>query len=457
MNASPLHRFAAVAATLVALAMATPAQAAVVPSDPAASADAYGLLVDVQLLPTHTPVRQGPLSRATQDFPPGAADPAEANVLEAGPLPADSSIVDHVGVMTSLAGANGLPNAVASASVADVALLGAGENAMVTAKAVVAQSSTSCTGEPNATGTTFEDIRVNGTVLPDQTPAPNTVIDLTVAKVILNEQVKANDGRGIVVNAIHVVSTTEGDPLFRGDVIVAHAMSTVSCTNGAGSTGGDTVVKMVKDATPTTATAGTEVTYSAHVTNSSTEACLVNEFVEHLSPAFEFVSTAGDFGDALDRTLDRPGGGVDLILGNGKTLAAGETFDQTFTVKVKDGTAPGVYYNNLEILCANLGDFVKGLDAPVRVTDEPTASPTPSLHVDPANPPECSDTRDNDADAKIDYPADPGCASPQDDDERDDNGEHPHTGGNDSLFVLGGVALLGLAVVTRRARGLLHP
>jgi beta-propeller repeat-containing protein len=35
------------------------------------------------------------------------------------------------------------------------------------------------------------------------------------------------------------------------------------------------------------------------------------------------------------------------------------------------------------------------------------------------NPNQCSDGRDNDGDGKVDFPADPGCSSPSDDDERD--------------------------------------
>lgn len=37
----------------------------------------------------------------------------------------------------------------------------------------------------------------------------------------------------------------------------------------------------------------------------------------------------------------------------------------------------------------------------------------------PVDKPQCSDLKDNDRDGKIDYPADPGCESRQDDDERD--------------------------------------
>lgn len=433
----------ALAAVTVAAFSALPAHAAL-PNGPAASADAYGLLVDVRLLPTKTRVEQGPVARATQDYPVGAPAPAEAQVLEAGPVPGDGALVDHVGVLTSIAGANGLPNAVASAEVAGVSLLKQGGVPMITATAVRAQASADCVNNPNATGTTFANLKVAGQTI-DQTPAPNTVIDLQVAKVILNEQRPAFDGRGIVVNAIHIVSTTTGDPLFRGDIIVAHAMSTVNCTNGAGSTGSSNVLKMVKDATPSVATPGTQVTYDARVTNTATQPCLVNQFIEHLAPAFEFVSTSGDFGTALDDTANRTGGGTDLILGNGKTIAAGATFTQTFVVRVRDGATPGIYYNNLEILCANLGNFVKGLDAPVQVTDRiSTPRPQPK--------PECSDAKDNDGDGLIDYPKDPGCLSPNDDDETNRDDPLPRTGAEDSLFLYGGLALVAMSVLTRRAR-----
>jgi uncharacterized repeat protein (TIGR01451 family) len=441
VNLRPLAKLAAASAAAVVLAAALPAHAVTLPNGPASSADAFGLLVDAKLLTGNVPVRYGPVSRATQDFPPGAAQAAQAQVLQAGPVPADSSLVDHVGVLSSIAGANGLPNAVAYASVSDVSLLGAGRSAKITADAVVAQANTDCANAPNATGTTFVNLQVNGTPI-DYTPAPNTVIDLTVAKVILNEQHPAFDGRGIVVNAIHVISTTAGDPLFRGDIIVSHAMSTVNCPNGAGSTGQTSVLKMTKSASPTSVKPGGTVTYSAHVTNTSTSACLVTQFIEHLAPAFDFVSTSGDFGTTLDRTVARAGGGTDLVLGNGKSIPVGGTFNQTFVVKAKDGAVPGVYFNNLEILCANLGNFVKGLDAPVRVTGDtgPVVAPKP----------QCSDGRDNDGDGKIDFGTDPGCVSPQDNDERDAPSTLPRTGGNAGLVLFGGVGLLGCAVVTRR-------
>ena len=102
---------------------------------------------------------------------------------------------------------------------------------------------------------------------------------------------------------------------------------------------------------------------------------------------------------------------------NGKTLAAGATFNQTFTVRAKDSAADGVYYNNLEIYCANLGDFVKGLDAPVRVTSGSVAAPV--------------------AKPKVQQPGD---------------GVLARTGGRPGWLMYGGLLLVGVAFVVRRAR-----
>ena len=435
------RKVAAFAVAVVATFASLPAHAAL-PSGPAASADAYGLLVDTRLLPTKTPVKVAPLARSTQDAPGAAASPAQNQLVGFGPLPADGALLNHVGAMTTMAQANTSPNALATAQVVDLSLLGPAGESMITADVVRAEARTDCFAAPNATGTTFANLKINGTPF-DNTPAPNTVIDLVVAKVILNEQRPAFDGRGIVVNAIHVISTTQGDPLFRGDIIVAHAMSTVNCLNGAGSTGTSNVLKMVKDATPTTATPGTEVTYQAAVTNSSTQACLVNQFIEHLAAPFELVSTSGDFGTTVDDTVARTGGGTDVILGHGKTIAAGGTFNQTFVVRVREGATPGVYYNNLEILCANIGNYVKGLDAPVEVTDKAGR---------PVDKPECSDGKDNDDDGQIDYPLDPGCTGPNDDSETNKDDEMPRTGHESSLLLSAGFALLALSWYTRKLR-----
>lgn len=350
---------------------------------PGAAADAYGVLVDAKLLAQNVPVVVGPISQASQEYPPGASQPAAAQVASVGPVPADGSLIKHIGAVTALAGATGTPEARALAETADVSLLADAKGVpAISADLVRAQANSDCTKAPNADGTTFVNLVIGGQPM-GGSPPPNTVIDLQLVRVILNEQHPASDGRGIVVNAIHVISTTTGDPLIRGDVVVSHAMSTVSCPNGAGSTGGDSTIKITKTVSPETAAPGDTLTYSVTIANSSTEDCLVTRAVDHLPAGFTFVSTSGDLGSSLDVSPPdaRPGGGLELVVGNGKTVAAGKTAHQVFVVKVGEHQAAGTYFNNVELFCANLGDYVKGLDAPVTVTgpvptNPPTAGPT---------------------------------------------------------------------------------
>jgi uncharacterized repeat protein (TIGR01451 family) len=342
----------------------------------ASGAEAYGLLVDGALVGQNVPLDLGPISWAAQEYPPGADNPNETSALEAGPLPADGSVVTHVGVMSAGALADDPPMAGSFAEAADVALFGDGEVSLISADLVRAQSSSNCDEDPTG-AVTFENLVVQGQNV-GNTPAPNTVIDLQVIKIILNEQHPASDGRGFVVNAIHVVSTTTGAEVFSGDIIVSHAMSTVVCPNGAGSTGGENPVQITKDVVPSSTTAGQQVTYTATFTNDAELDCLVNEAIDHLPIGFTLVSTAGDLGDT-SATRDRPGGGVDVLVGGGVTIPAGESATQTFVVKVGDNVAPGTYYNDVELFCGNLGNFLKGLDAPVEITaavTPTTAAPT---------------------------------------------------------------------------------
>ena len=372
---------AAGALVALPLALAAPVQAAPA-NKPGASAEAYGVYVDVRLLAGNIPVQQGPLIRATQDYPPGAAAPAEANLLQAGPIPAAGELVNNIGVVSSLAGATSAPQAVASSQAANVELFSQAGIPLITADLIRAQSNSDCVTDPNDEGTEFVNLRIAGQVDPIENPAPNTVITvlpvgLEALKIVINEQHPAADGRGLVVNAIHVYGTDTGDPLFRGDVVIAHAMSTVSCTNGKGSTGGPTPdIFMTKDVTPNTGRPGDTVTYNASVKNNNAKPCIVNVFIDHLPQAFDFVSTSGDLGTEAT-VAPREGGGVDLKMGNGVTIAPGATAKQKFVLKVRDDAAPGVYFNNLEIFCANLGNFVKGLDAPFEVLG-PRPQATPS-------------------------------------------------------------------------------
>ena len=366
---------------VAALLAVTPASASGAPN--AGSADAYGALVDAQLLQQNIPVHVGPISRATQEAPPQQNDAASAALVSIGPVPSDGSLVDHIGVVESTARATTTPTATAVAETANIRLFLQNGTDVITADVVKAVANSSCTTDPNADGTTFVNLVVNGQPI-GGAPSPNTVIDLGIAKVILNEQHPAADGRGIVVNAVHVVSTESGDALIRGDIIVSHAASTVNCENGPGSTGGSNDIVLSKSANPTTVSPGDTVTYSATVHNASTADCIVNRLIEHLASPFTFVSTSGDFGTTLDSTEARPGGGTDLLLGNGTVIAAGATKNQTLVVKVNSDAGPGVYFNNLEVLCDNIGDFVKGLDAPVTIVVPSTPPSTTPSSVTPS-------------------------------------------------------------------------
>ena len=443
---------AAVAFAALALTMplTAPATAQTGSTAPASAADAYGLDVDVTLTPLDVEVDEGPFARATQEFPPQAAEVDEAQLIGAGPIPASGQLVKSAGVLTSFAGANGEPKASASAQAVDLALLDQSGTALIEADLIRAVSTTDCVKAPTAEGTLISNLRVAGTTVPTvPTPDPNTDLDELLPvpvfaplglRVILNEQHPTADGRRLVVNAIHVYNVT--DPLvpglFSGDVIVSHAMSTVNCPNGAPSTGNDNPIFITKNADKATARRGDTVTYTATIQNKADEDCLVNQVIDHLPVAFEFASTAGAFGTDAE-TVNRPGGGSDVVIKpENVTIPKGGSATQTYVVTVKGDAAPGTYFNNVEILCANLGNWVKGLDAPVQVV---TDTPTP---VDPAKPPQCSDKIDNDGDGKIDFPNDPGCASPQDNDETN---TLPRTGlpavlaGVAALVTLGGLAL----------------
>lgn len=384
---SQYRRLGAALTAAVALALSltiAPAGATVAAtsSAPAASADAYALDVDVVLTPLDVEVDEGPFARASQDYPPQVAEPAEAEVLQAGPIPANGSVVDNVGVMSSIAGANSQPLAVAASQAVDVALLNQSGDPLITADVLMAQSTTDCTNAPSAAGTQFVGLEVAGTAI-SETPEPNTAVADAVfnplgLRVILNEQHPTADGRGLVVNAIHVYNIAEPTVpgLFRGDIVVAHAMSTVNCPNGAPTTGADNDVFITKSASKSTAKRGDTITYSATVQNKSDEPCLVNTFIDHLPSAFEYQSTSGMFG-TVATTVARTGGGQDVVIKpTDMTIAANGSATQTFVVKVKDDAAFATYFNNVEIFCSNLGNWVKGLDAPVTVVgDQPVTPP----------------------------------------------------------------------------------
>ena len=381
---------AVAAATVVASmsAFATPALAATPVSG--GFADAAGVIVDLTVL-TAVPVPPGALggtpidpntfSSASQSCPPNAATPKTDELLNLPAAPAATAdAIDTIA--QSQCTATAAASSAAAQTVGFKGLFNAGVP-VITADVIRAQANSDCTKAPNAAGTQIVGLTVAGQAI-NGTPAPNTTIPLAPLglTVILNEQHPTADGRGIVVNGIHVVGT---GPLLRGDLIVSHAVSGVVCPNGKGSdfTGvpnSKPIITFDKDASPSTAEAGSTITYTSTVTNASTTDCAVLRYTDHLDPAFDFVSTAGPFGATPVTPLPkRADGGVDVILKpTGVTLAAGKSITQTYVVKLKDTVAPGTYYNNLEIFCGLGGDFASGPLAPVTVpAPAPVVAPAP--------------------------------------------------------------------------------
>ncbi len=369
-------------------AFTAPATAATTPAG--GFADAKGIIVDLVALTAlplpgplaGTPIDPNTFSTASQSCPPQVAKPATDELLN---VPADPVVTANT--INTMAGANcAAPSAVASAQTVGVTALSAAvAGGLVTADVIRAQANSDCVTAPNAKGSLFQNLKVNGTtVLPDV--APNTVIEVPgVAKVIINEQHPTADGRGIVVNGVHVIGES---PVLRGDLVISHAVSGVVCPNGKGSDfsgvpGAKPEFTFAKDATPSTAKPGSTVTYNATVTNTGTSTCDVISFVDHLSPGFGFTSTSGAFGAAAQTPLPkRADGGVDVRFSPaaGKvSIGAGKSVSQTIVIKLADDIAPGTYYNTLELFCNASGNFASGPIAPVTVpAPAPPAPPAPA-------------------------------------------------------------------------------
>ena len=444
-----LSRAAATTVVVVASLLSVPSAGAQAPSlAPAASADAYALDIDVKLGPTNLAIDHGPRARSSQDYPPQQAEMDEAAELDVDPIPAGGTLVQDIRILASQAGASGPePVAAAEAVAEDVQLLNQASGPLIRATTLRAVSTTDCLNPPSAEGTEIVDLVVAGQEVPDN-PGPNTEVAAAFfnplgLKVIANEQKQAGDGRGLVVNALHIYNFAPPQVPginFTGDIIVSHAMSTVNCPNGAGSTGNDNPIFIVKTSDKSRAKPGDTVTYTATIQNKATAGCPVNQVIDHLPAAFEYVSTDGPLG-TTPSIVNRPGGGQDVVhKPTGVTIPGGGSITQTYVVTVRADALPGTYFNNVEILCANHGNFVKGLDAPVEVSND---NPPP-----PRRKRQCEDGRDNDGDGKIDFPQDPGCHSRQDDNERD---EHPRTGGPENLAALA-MLMLAAAYGLRRRR-----
>lgn len=387
-NASAL----ALAALLVAPASPAGAQTA---APAGAFADAQGILLNLTVLTAvplpgalgNTPLDPNTFARSSQSCPPQQAEPDPDELLNVNAPPAVSA-----NTVNTIAGARcDAPAAVASAQTEGLSALANAGVPLITADVIRAQANSDCTKAPNGEGSLFVGLKIAGQAI-SETPDPNTRITIPgVATVIVNEQNPTADGRGIVVNGLHIIGTP---PLLRGDLVISHANSGVVCPNGKGAEVAEGLeapaMTFDKDASPATAEAGDTVTYTATVTNTSDAPCDVVSFIDHLNPVFEFVSTSGGFGDKVVTPVPvRPDGGQDVtVRPTGVVIAPKASVTQTIVVKLKGDVQPGTYFNNLEIFCAANGNFASGPLAPVTVPAPVAALPAAAPAAAPAPAPE---------------------------------------------------------------------
>ena len=390
----------ALALPLALTGLATPAAAAT--PAPGGYSDAYGLLVDLTALEGNVPATIGPEAAVAASCEPTGPE-KKTNLLEVG-----DPAAAYAEVLGTKADANcTTKTSKSSARVINVDALD-GSPIDIHADAVTATSTTSCTAAPKGT-TDIVGLSIAGQdiPLPDEIEPNMLVADPLLSQlgitIILNEQHPASLGRGLVVNAIHVIASGEGAAIpvggsvIRGDVVISHAVSSVVCPGGPGSENGGLPkpdISFFKQASPDVADKGDTVTYTALVTNQSSKPCDVLKFIDHVAAPFTVEATAGVFGTTMEKVARADGGTDAVIRPTGVTIGAGKSVTQTFTVKVKDDAAPGTYYDTLEIYCGPNGNFISGPLAPVTIPgDGPVTPPVNPVKNPPTiTPPNLAET-----------------------------------------------------------------
>ncbi|MDP8970864.1 MAG: cell wall-binding repeat-containing protein [Actinomycetota bacterium] len=366
-----------IALTLAALVMGVaPAPAQTPPTNETAlAADAFGVEVTVDPLSIDL-LQVGPLP-SVRTYQPPATDPVTESVAQVGPVPdPDGGLIEYVRAVTVTAGGDlAAERATATAETAAASLLGE----LVTADALKAVSTTTCEDPPAtaeeaaaraAEGSRIVNLTVGDTVIP-VTPEPNQVrIQIPgVADVRVLEVLPDVDGNGWTTRALHIFTLDPVTGLVNGEIIVAEAHSSVACAAGdVGPPPGadDNPILITKDATPSQALPGDEVTYDITVTNRSEQPCTVFEVIDRLPPGFGFVQAGGDL-TGIDPSVD--GSVLRFRNPQGFPLAPGETFDATITVRLPLDLAAGTYFDDAEAR-TSCGSARTGLTGPVTVPQD---------------------------------------------------------------------------------------
>jgi len=339
-------------------------------------ADAFGLKVTVSPF-QQDPIRVGPTPKVNVFMPP-QQEAASDQVADAGPVPDDGALVQHVRAVKVTGDGNvAKGTATATAETAAVSLF-AGQ---VTADVLKAVSTTTCAAPGDAAsasaGSQVVGLNLGGNAIP-LTPEPNEVTvrlaqeDGTgLADIRVYEVVPDGEGRGWTTRMLHIFTLDPLTQAVNGEIIVGEAHSAVTCAGPAGTAGpngttpgagGENEVIISQTVDPDAPALGQSVTYDITVTNTGTQNCTVYEVTDRLAPVLTYASAGGFLAD-VEGVVD----GREVLFSNpvGWPLPAGQSLAGAVTATVAQDAAPGVYTNTV-IARTTCGVFT-GVGAPITI------------------------------------------------------------------------------------------
>lgn len=340
-------------------------------------ADAFGLKVTVSPL-GQDPIRVGPMPQVNAVMPP-QTDAVTDSVAEAGPVPDDGALIQHVrAVKVTGDGDVAAGTATATAETAAVSLFGG----RVQADVLKAVSTTSCATPGDAVsaskGSQVVGLNLDGNEIPI-TPEPNQVqVRLAqedgtgIADIRVFSVVPDGQGRGWTTRMIHIFTLDPVTQAVNGEIIIGEAHSAVTCGAGAGSGAGDqNEVIISQTVNPSAPGLGDDVVYDITVRNQGKQNCTVYEVTDRLAPVLAYKSAGGFLADDKEPDVD----GRTVIFSNpaGWPLAPNESLAGTVTATVAADAKPGVY-TNVVVVRTTCGVFT-GIGAPITIGDNSAAGP----------------------------------------------------------------------------------